>query len=65
MQLNRTTVLAQQSAGAALGNMAYIHNIVAVCTVLDLRNREGFILLRTAGLMLIYTVIVDFVGLIL
>jgi len=42
-------VLALQSAGAAMGNMICIHNIVAVCAVLGLVNREGEILKSTIG----------------
>ena len=35
MGLDRTTILALQSVGGAMGNMVAIHNIVAVCSVLD------------------------------
>ncbi|HEY5707302.1 MAG TPA: L-lactate permease [Terrimicrobiaceae bacterium] len=38
------TLLALQCAGAAMGNMICIHNIVAVCAVLALVNVEGDIL---------------------
>jgi lactate permease len=38
------TLLALQCAGAAMGNMICIHNIVAVCAVLALANVEGEIL---------------------
>jgi lactate permease len=38
------TLLALQCAGAAMGNMVCIHNIVAVCAVLALVNVEGKIL---------------------
>jgi len=40
-------LLALQSVGAAMGNMICIHNIVAVCAVLGLVNREGEILRKT------------------
>lgn len=43
-----STLLALQSAGAAVGNMVCVHNIVAVCAVLGLQNQEGAILRRTA-----------------
>jgi lactate permease len=58
-QLNqdRTTILALQSVGAAMGNMVAIHNIVAVSSVLGLTNKEGEILRQTVGPMLIYGVI--------
>jgi len=52
--LDRTTILALQSAGGAMGNMVAIHNIVAVCSVLGLGNMEGVILKKTVGPMLAY-----------
>jgi len=54
---DRTTILALQSVGAAMGNMIAIHNIVAVCSVLRLTNKEGEILKQTAGPMVLYGVI--------
>jgi lactate permease len=42
-----TTMLAVQSVGGALGNMVAIHNIVAVCAVLGLKDQEGAILKKT------------------
>jgi L-lactate permease len=40
-------MLALQTVGAAMGNMVAIHNIVAVCAVLGLKNEEGNILKKT------------------
>ncbi|MBU1467721.1 MAG: L-lactate permease, partial [Gammaproteobacteria bacterium] len=40
-------VLALQSAGAAMGNMVCINNIIAVSTILGVSNKEGFIIKRT------------------
>jgi len=54
MGLERTTILALQSVGGAMGNMVAIHNIVAVCSVLGLGNQEGDILKKTVGPMLLY-----------
>ncbi len=54
MSLDRTTLLALQSVGGAMGNMVALHNIVAVCSVLGLSNQEGTILKRTFGPMLLY-----------
>ncbi|MEQ1861382.1 MAG: L-lactate permease [Chthoniobacteraceae bacterium] len=54
MGLERTTLLALQSVGGAMGNMVAIHNIVAVCSVLGLNNVEGEILKKTVGPMLLY-----------
>jgi L-lactate permease len=42
--IDPATLLALQCAGAAMGNMICIHNIVAVCAVLSLANVEGDIL---------------------
>ncbi|WP_421853323.1 L-lactate permease [Marinomonas sp.] len=40
-------ILALQSAGAAMGNMVCINNIIAVSTILGVSNKEGFIIKRT------------------
>jgi lactate permease len=52
-----TTMLAVQSVGAAMGNMVAIHNIVAVCAVLGLKDQEGAILKKTFIPTLAYGVI--------
>jgi lactate permease len=52
-----TTMLALQTVGAALGNMVAIHNIVAVCAVLGLKNQEGNILKKTFIPTLAYGII--------
>lgn len=65
MGLERTTILALQSVGGAMGNMVAIHNIVAVCSVLGLGNREGAILKQTIGPMLLYGVIAAAMAMIL
>jgi lactate permease len=48
-----------------MGNMICIHNIVAVCTVVGLVNREGDILKRTFWPFLIYGVVVGVIATIL
>lgn len=64
--LDRITVLALQSAGGAMGNMACIHNIVAVGAVLGLSERRGAdhgpgevasVLRLTMGPLAVYAVI--------
>lgn len=65
MGLDRTTILALQSAGAAMGNMIALHNIVAVCSVLGLGNAEGEILKKTVGPMLLYGLVAGLVSLLL
>jgi hypothetical protein len=52
-----------ESVGGAMGNMICIHNIVAVCSVLGINNKEGFILKRTIWPMLLYGIIVSIVAL--
>lgn len=65
MHLDRTTILALQSVGGAMGNMVAIHNIVAVCSVLGLGNVEGEILRKTVGPMLLYGIIAAAMAIIL
>jgi len=62
---DRTSILALQSVGAAMGNMIAISNIVAVSSVLGLVNQDGFILKRTAIPLVVYALIAGVFGLIL
>ena len=55
--ISATTMLALQTVGAAMGNMVAIHNIVAVCAVLGLKNEEGNILKKTVIPTLAYGII--------
>ncbi len=55
--LKRTAILSMQSVGAAMGNMVAINNIVAVCSILGVANKEGWILTRTVVPMLVYAAI--------
>jgi lactate permease len=55
--VSSTTMLALQTVGAAMGNMVAIHNIVAVCAVLGLKNEEGNILKKTCIPTLVYGII--------
>ncbi|MDR2807031.1 MAG: L-lactate permease [Puniceicoccales bacterium] len=52
--ISRIVILAAQGTGGAMGNMVCIHNIVAVCAVLGLSNREGDILKKTFWPFLLY-----------
>ncbi len=63
--LNLTTILAMQSVGGAMGNMVCINNIVAVCSVLSIVNKEGFILKRTILPMILYGAIAGAVSIFL
>ena len=55
--ISPTTMLALQTVGAAMGNMVAVHNIVAVCAVLGLKDQEGAILKKTFIPTLIYGII--------
>jgi lactate permease len=55
--LNITTILALQSVGGAMGNMVCINNIVAVCSVLAISKKEGYILIRTVRILILYALI--------
>ena len=55
--MDQVTILSLQSVGAAMGNMVCINNIVAVCSILGLQNREGYILKRTVAPMVLYGII--------
>ncbi|MCD4823689.1 MAG: L-lactate permease [Phycisphaerae bacterium] len=65
LSLNRTTILAMQSVGGAMGNMVCINNIVAVCSVLGLTGKEGFIIKRTVIPVIIYGIIAAVISLML
>jgi len=62
---DRTSILALQSVGAAMGNMVAISNIVAVSSILGLENKDGFVLKRTVIPLVVYGLIAGISGLIL
>jgi lactate permease len=62
---DRTSILALQSVGSAMGNMAAISNIVAVSSILGLFNQDGFILKRMVVPLIIYGLIAGVFGLML
>ena len=62
---DRTSILALQSVGAAMGNMVAISNIVAVTSILGLVNQEGFVLKRTLVPLMAYGLVAGLSGLIL
>ena len=57
LDLSRTTILSLQSVGGAMGNMVCINNIVAVCSIVGILDKEGYILKRTVIPMIIYGLI--------
>jgi lactate permease len=63
LSFDRTSILALQSVGAAMGNMVAISNIVAVNSILGLVNREGSVLRRTVIPLLVYGLVAGFSGL--
>ena len=62
LSLDSAVILSMQSVGAALGNMISINNIVAVCSILGISHREGEILRKTVGPMLLYGAIAAVMG---
>jgi lactate permease len=62
---DRTSILALQSVGAAMGTIISISNIVAVCSILGLVNQEGFILKRAGISLVIYGLVAGLSGLII
>jgi lactate permease len=64
-QLDPSRVLALQAAGASMGNMVCVHNIVAVLAVLGVHDAEGPVLRTTVRVLALYAVIVAAVGLLL
>jgi lactate permease len=61
----RSSILALQSIGAAMGTIVSISNVVAVCSILGLVNREGFIIKRASIAVLIYGLVAGLSGLIM
>ena len=59
----RTSILALQSVGSAMGTIVSISNIVAVCSILGLVNQEGFILKRAGIPLVIYGLVAGLSGL--
>jgi len=62
---DRTSILALQSVGAAMGNMSAISNIVAVTSILGLVKQEGVVLKGTLVPLIAYGLIAGVSGLIL
>jgi lactate permease len=62
---DRTSILALQSVGAAMGTIVSISNIVAVCSILGLVNKEGLILKRASIALVIYGLVAGLSGLII
>ncbi|HEX3470677.1 MAG TPA: L-lactate permease [Silvibacterium sp.] len=62
---DRTSILALQSVGAAMGNMVAISNIVAVTSILELVNQDGFVLKRTVIPLIVYCLVAGISGLLL
>lgn len=52
------TILAAQIIGAAAGNMICVHNVVAVCAVVNMPGKEGSVIRKTLGPALLYCLLV-------
>ena len=61
----RTSILALQSVGAAMGTIVSISNVVAVCSILGLVNQEGYIIKRASIAVAVYGVVAGLSGLII
>jgi lactate permease len=59
----RTSILALQSVGSAMGTIISISNIVAVCSILGLVNQEGLIIKRASIPLAIYALVAGLSGL--
>ena len=55
--LSSVLILALQSVGGAMGNMVCINNIIAVSSVLNIKNEEGTIIKKTIVPMIVYGII--------
>lgn len=55
---NPFIVLAAQIIGAAAGNMICVHNVVAVCAVVNMPGKEGSVIRKTLGPALLYCILV-------
>jgi lactate permease len=62
---DRTSILALQSIGAAMGTIVAISNIVAVTSILGLVNHEGIILKRAGIPLMLYGLIAGLSGVIM
>lgn len=60
--LNTNLVLAQQTAGAAAGNMICVHNVVAAAAVVGMVGKEGDIIRKTLIPALLYAFLVGVAG---
>lgn len=60
LNIDASMVLSLQAVGGAMGNMACIHNIVAVCAVLGLEKQEGTILKKIFPVLILYGAIAGF-----
>ncbi|TCJ94035.1 lactate permease [Volucribacter psittacicida] len=63
--LSTTLILALQSVGGAMGNMVCLNNIIAVCSVLNVQNQEGYIIKKTVIPMFIYGIIAALVAVVI
>lgn len=62
LNMNTTLILSLQTVGGAMGNMACIHNIVAVCAMLSLKNHEGLVLRKTIPFVFLYGILATLIA---
>ncbi|QLK85269.1 L-lactate permease [Staphylococcus sp. 17KM0847] len=51
------TILGAQVIGAAAGNMICVHNVVAVCAVVNMSGKEGSVISKTLGPAMLYCIL--------
>ncbi|GGI42575.1 L-lactate permease [Mammaliicoccus stepanovicii] len=56
--MDAVSVLAAQVIGGAAGNMICVHNVVAVCAVVDMDGKEGSVIRKTLVPALLYCLLV-------
>jgi lactate permease len=60
--LDSLNILALQAMGAAAGNMICIHNVVAATAVVNVVGREGEVIRRTFGPLVVYLLLAGLLG---
>lgn len=64
LNFSKTIILALQSAGAAVGNMIAIHNVIAVLTVVGCLGREGLVIKKNMLAVILYSLLLGIMGLV-
>lgn len=65
LSISPIIIVALQAVGGAIGNMIAIHNVIAACATVGLKNQEGRIIKINLIPALIYSLLAGIIGLIL